>query len=215
MISKSSSAGGITGRGSARSVRGVARCAGSYAWNRTLTPGLSLCSRGIADQVDALGIGWIVDLVQPPIVEQPSLAGRHMYPLAIAGELNLRSGQDRHVHAHAMEPVMMHVGMHRYLGAGREPQKPRATPDDSETRQHLTHVGQALEMRGHAHHAVHFFVVSALYADQPYCVIPRIAVWVARPSVRRQGGHLDAQPLVIKAHRQSIETLRETHQRRL
>ena len=95
---------------------------------------------GVRDQVDARVWRGVLDAVQAPVVEQPGLAAAHVHGLAAAVKQHFGPRDDGDVHAHAIEPVVVDVGVLGHHGAGIEAQQARAAPHRAEARENLAHV---------------------------------------------------------------------------
>ena len=65
----------------------------------------------------------VLDAVQTPVVEQPGFAAAHVYGLTAAVKQHFRARDDGDVHAHAIEPVIVDVGVLGHHGTGIEAQQ--------------------------------------------------------------------------------------------
>ena len=83
-------------------------------------------------QMNALGTRRVVHPMEPPVVEQPGLAGGHVHPFVAALERDIRVGLDRDMYSHSRKPVMVDVRVERDGCAWREAHQPGTTPHDTE-----------------------------------------------------------------------------------
>ena len=95
---------------------------------------------GIRDEVDARFRRRILDTVQPPVVEQPGFAAAHVHGFPAAMKQHFGARDDGDVHAHAIEPVIVDVGVLGHHGTGIQPQEARATPHHAKARENLPYV---------------------------------------------------------------------------
>jgi hypothetical protein len=90
--------------------------------------------------VDARVLASVLDAVQAPVVEQPGFTAAHVHSFPATVKQHLGARDDGDVHAHAIEPVIVDVGVLGHHCTGIEAQQARATPHHAEARQNLAHV---------------------------------------------------------------------------
>src|SRR5690606_25107567 len=106
----------------------------------------AVATDGVGNQVDAGAVGVVDHPVPGPGVEDPAFAGGHVDLGAAGLETHVGRGGDRHVHAHALAPVVVGVDVLGDFGLAGQAHQPRAAPGATDRRQHLA---QARHLRQH------------------------------------------------------------------
>jgi hypothetical protein len=168
---------------------------------------------GVAHQMDPWQGMIVDDVVHPPGVEDPALAGAHVDLGLAARESHGWLGHDGHVYPHALAPVVVHVDVRGHLRLTGEPHQARATPSRADAVQDLPQVGTTLQVRGRKHLSGHGIAVRiAARRHQRQGVVAGVALRVRAPGRFLDGADLGLESRGVEVQGQLHEWILELHE---
>ena len=165
----------------------------------------------VRHQMHARDVRAVVDLVDPPVVEDPGLPRGHVHHLPVAVEAHVRRRHDRHMQPHPVKPVIVDVRVLGHRRSRPQPHQPRAAPHHAEVAEHLLDVGRGLQMRRRRHGPGHVVVLGATDRDQAQGAVAGDIVRVLGPGAVGEGLDLTPQLVHVEAEGQLDEGTGQFH----
>ena len=153
-----------------------------------------------------------MDAVQTPGVERPAFAGRHVHLLGAALEPHRGLGDDRHVNAHVVAPIVVRIDVRRDLGVSGQAHQARTAPGGAEDVENLHEIRAGQQVWGGPHGASARIVRRVpAGGDQRQGVVARELHGMRSPGALRDRGHFIGEADGVEQDRQLEKADTELH----